>query len=105
MFRVGEAGDEMYVVIEGELEASLPREPERIVLSRMGRGECVGEVALFHGKRTADVTTLSEVRLLRLTDSDLERLRRRYPRIGARIYRNLSRILAGRVARDTELLR
>lgn len=105
LFRVGEAGDEMYVVIEGELEASLPREPERIVLSRMGRGECVGEVALFHGKRTADVTTLSEVRLLRLTDSDLERLRRRYPRIGARIYRNLSRILAGRVARDTELLR
>jgi CRP-like cAMP-binding protein len=71
----------------------------------MGRGDVVGEVALFHGRRTADVKTLSDVTLLCLSHSSLERLRRRYPRIGAQLYANLSEVLANRVARITERAR
>jgi CRP-like cAMP-binding protein len=48
--------------------------------------------------RSADVEALSEVRLLRLEEDDLARLRRRYPRIGAQVLTNLSRILADRLA-------
>ena len=69
------------------------------------RGDIVGEVALFHGKRTADVEAVTDVRLLRLTHWDLERIRRRYPRTGAQLYRNLSRILADRVASTTAKVR
>jgi CRP-like cAMP-binding protein len=62
----------------------------------------VGEVALYHGKRTADVDAASDVRLLRLTKTNLDRLVRRYPRIGARVLLNLSQVLAARMADVTE---
>ena len=68
------------------------------------RGHTVGEVALFHGRRESDVTALTDVRLLRITDRDLETLRRYYPRTAARLYRNLGRILADQLARSTELV-
>jgi hypothetical protein len=62
----------------------------------------VGEVAFFHGKRTADVDTQTEVRLLRFDRASLARLRRRYPRIGVQVYANLADVLARRVATTTE---
>ena len=40
--------------------------------------------------------------MLRFTHESLERILRRYPRIGARIFANLSRILAERVASTTD---
>jgi CRP-like cAMP-binding protein len=95
----------MYVVIDGKLAASVVRDGGRVPFPNMERGAVVGEVALFHGKRTADVEALTDVRLLRLTDWDLERIRRRYPRTGAQLYRNLSRILADRVASTTAKVR
>ena len=98
-------GDEMwklrFVVIEGELVASLETERGRVEFGRLGRGEVVGEVALFHGKRTADVHAVTDARLLSLTESDLERIRRRYPRTGAQLYRNVSHALAHHVATTT----
>ena len=47
-------GDEMFVVIDGELLASVATERGRVRFGTMGRGAVIGEVALFHGKRTAD---------------------------------------------------
>jgi hypothetical protein len=38
------------------------------------------------------------VRLLRLDQSNLARLQRRYPRTSAHLFRNLSYVLAGRLA-------
>jgi predicted RND superfamily exporter protein len=105
LFSAGEEGDDMYVVIDGKLAASVVRDGGRVPFPNMERGAVVGEVALFHGKRTADVEALTDVRLLRLTDWDLERIRRRYPRTGAQLYRNLSRILADRVASTTAKVR
>ena len=97
----------MYVVVDGELVASIPgEEGGRVQLNVSKRGDVVGEVAFFHGgRRTADVEALTDVRLIRLTRNNLERLRRRYPRIGAQLYRNLSEILASRLVRATERLR
>jgi hypothetical protein len=100
LFRIGEAGDDMYVVLEGELVASRPEGSGHKELSRMRRGDSVGDVALFHGSRTADVDAAEDSRLLRINLQDLERLRRRYPRIGAQVYRNLSESLAEIVARQ-----
>jgi CRP-like cAMP-binding protein len=98
LFRVGDPGDEAFVVLDGELQISLPREGRSHEVGTVRRGDVVGEVALFHGVRSADVEALSEVRLLRLEEDDLARLRRRYPRIGAQVLTNLSRILADRLA-------
>jgi predicted RND superfamily exporter protein len=101
----GEPGDEMYVVIDGELEASVVNEDGRVELGEFGRGDLLGDVAMFHGKRTADVDTTSDVRLLRLTGASLERLARRYPRIAVKVNRNLADVLAERLVKLTERVR
>jgi predicted RND superfamily exporter protein len=97
LFEAGEAGDDMYVVLDGELRVLVhgPSGPKQVATLR--RGDVVGEVALFKGERSADVEAASDVRLLRFTEKDLLRLRRRYPRIGGQVLANLSEILAGRL--------
>lgn len=101
----GEPGDDMYVVLDGELAASVETDEGRKRLTVMRRGDSVGEVALFHGVRTADVDAITDVRAVRLSRQDLARLRRRYPRISARVFWNLSQILASRVANTIERMR
>ena len=101
VFRAGESGDCLYVIIEGELAATLDTPRGRVEFARAGRGDVMGEVGLYHGVRTADVDAVGDVRALCFTRANLERLRNRYPRIGARILWNLSQVLAQRVANTT----
>jgi predicted RND superfamily exporter protein len=107
LIQTGEAGADMYVVIDGELRASVVREDGPRHLSTHARGDVIGEVALFSAahERTADVDVVENARLLRLTQSSLDRLRRRSPRIAAQVHRNLNEVLAARLARVTQRLR
>jgi predicted RND superfamily exporter protein len=97
IMETGESGDDMYVVLDGELAVCLRTDEGLEEVARLERGDAVGEVALFSGTRSADVQARTDVRLLRFTKDDLMRLRRRYPRIGAQVLENLSEILAERV--------
>lgn len=98
----GETGRELYVVIDGYLAVSVvDPEGRRISLATMKRGDVIGEVGLFYGKRTADVDALSDCRLLKLNHENLDRLQSRYPKIGRRLAWNLSAIMAERLARAT----
>lgn len=104
LLALGAEGHDICVLIDGELRASVTNDGEEIELRRMRRGALIGEVALFHGRRTANVDAETDVRVLTFSDRCLERLQRRYPRIGAQIYRNLGRVLAERLADATERL-
>ena len=95
----------MYVVVDGELVASLEREGRRVELSRMKRGDVVGEIALFGRARSADVDVVEPARRLRFGAEDLERLAARYPRIAAVVHRNLNRIVAERLLGTVQALR
>ncbi|MFT4047314.1 MAG: hypothetical protein QM661_11545 [Solimonas sp.] len=64
----------------------------------------IGEAGYFGQRRTANVDTLTPVRVLRFDSQDLERLRLRYPRVAALVLRNLNRIQAERLARATAML-
>ena len=106
LFSEGERGREMFVVVDGELAASTERSGRHVEFPRMQRGDSVGEIALFSETRTASVDVTRDARLLRFGDADsLERLGRRYPRVAAKVYRNLNRILARRVITTAEALR
>lgn len=102
LFKTGEPGDAMYVVINGRLQASVLNEERRVQLRTLERGDVIGEVALVSGARSADVETLSDVRLLRINGADLDRLERRYPRIALRVQANLSEVLADRLVSLTK---
>jgi CRP-like cAMP-binding protein len=75
------------------------------VLARFERGDLVGEVGFYTRKHTAEINVVERARLLRLTQQSFERLDRQSPRIAAVLYRNLSAIMAGRLADTTERIR
>ncbi len=102
--RTGEAGREMYLVIDGRLEASVETPMGRVVLGRFARGDLLGEVGFYLAKRSADLSVIESAHLLRLTQQTFERLDLRSPRIAAVLYRNLSRIMAERLSNTTELI-
>jgi predicted RND superfamily exporter protein len=100
LWKADDPGDSMYVVVHGELAAIVPGKDgvERVPLRR---GDVVGEIGLFHGARSADVEVTEDCMLLRLTEENLARLQKLYPRVGAQIYRNINHVLADRMARST----
>jgi predicted RND superfamily exporter protein len=98
----GEAGNDMFVIVDGQLRAWVEREGSEVELSIMKRGSVVGEVAYFAAKRTANVDANSDALLIRFDSEDLERLRRRYPKIAAAVFRNLNRVQAERLVRTTQ---
>ncbi len=95
----------MFIVIDGELVASIDQHGKRVEFAIMRRGDVVGEIALFTEHRSADVDVLQDARLLRFGETEVLRLRRRYPFIAATIYANLNRVLALRLQNTVRILR
>jgi len=104
LIRDGDDGNEMYVVIEGRLRASIVGREGPVSVASYGRGDVVGEAGLFYEKRSADVDVIEDSRLLCLTQSNLERLSRRYPYIANKVFRNLNKVLATRLFTTTHRL-
>jgi hypothetical protein len=101
----GEQSDEMYVIIQGTAEvwAGAGEERQRIVQHR--RGDVFGEMGLLrHTERSADVVAVDPVEVLAVNERFITRLQARYPRIAARVFLNLTRILSDRLQRMTEQL-
>jgi predicted RND superfamily exporter protein len=101
--RRGEQGDSMFVIIEGTAEvwAGGGDDRQRIVAHR--RGDVFGEMGLIrHAERSADVVALDRVEVLAVDDRFLQRIQSRYPRIAAKVFLNLSRILSDRLQRMTD---
>jgi len=101
--RQGELGNEMYVIIQGTTEVWANVDHERKPIVELRRGEVFGEMGLVrHTERSTDVIAASEVEVLAVDERFLERIQRRYPRIAAQVFLNLTRILSDRLERMTE---
>jgi hypothetical protein len=105
LLRAGEPGREMFLVLDGALEIAV-RHPDgrRQVINVCRRGDVIGEVGFFHQRRSADVDVVEDSRLLRLTQRNMEALTGRYPRIAAKVLRNLGAIMAQRLSNTTDQL-
>lgn len=68
LFAKGDAGDALYVVLEGEVEVRISSEGGRDVrIAALGQGAVIGEMAaLDGGARSADVNAMRRTRLLRI---------------------------------------
>ncbi len=66
IYRVGQAGDSLHIVLEGRVKVSLlSEEGKEAILSILGTGEVFGEMSLFDGDpRSATVTTMERCRFL-----------------------------------------
>ena len=91
LFRQGEPGGSLYVVISGRLQAvhRAPDGSER-VLGEVARGESVGEMAFFTGEaRSATLAALRDSVLLRFSRDVFEEIVARHPQVTTGIVRLL----------------
>jgi CRP-like cAMP-binding protein len=87
LFRKGDPGDRLYVVLAGRISISTTSEAgKEVVLNVLGRGEVFGEIALLDGKaRTADAIAMAESHLLVLDRADFMPFLERHPEVSARV--------------------
>lgn len=96
IFKEGERGDRLYIIVEGELEIIKAfGKPDELVLRCCGPGEPIGEVSFLNpeGLRSATVRTRTRIRLLEITRDDFELLLLGRPGIAYGIARGLSQRL------------
>ena len=82
LFREGEAGEEMFIVLRGSIVISKPVTGRvEQVLARIGPGDFFGEMSLFdRSPRSATIQAESDVTLLALDREALRRLTELSPR-------------------------
>jgi predicted acylesterase/phospholipase RssA/CRP-like cAMP-binding protein len=91
LFREGDVGDALYLVVSGALRVSLnmPGEDSR-VLAELGCGDTAGEMALLDGEpRSATVTATRDSHLVRLSKDAFHRILSRHPDLLAVIARKV----------------
>ncbi len=111
LFKAGEPGEAMYIVVSGEIEISVvDRAGQKIVLTGRHRGDVFGELSMLDaGPRTATATALVPTEVLELDRSDLLLLVTRKPEaalhmLGAMgaMTRKADLLLRTRVARNVQ---
>lgn len=107
VIRVGEGDRALYIVARGVLEVFGPergRQGEQ-VLSKIGVGSIMGEVAFLDGgPRSASVRAVTNGEVLRLSYEAFQVFAANYPELAEAFLLDLSRILAGRLRRSNDLL-
>lgn len=94
LFRQGEPGDSLYVVVRGRLEIVIETGTELKVIRVLGRGESVGELALLtESPRSASVRARRDSELLLITREYFARLLEQRPEFAAGLTRVLGRQL------------
>lgn len=92
----GTVGTEMFVVLSGMVEVRLPGAVRPLAV--LDVGQVFGEIAfLADTHRTADVTALTESRVLVLSRGYLQRLMKAVPDLASKLLFNLSRVLCERL--------
>ena len=94
VFRRGDEGSEMYIVIDGKLRVYLDTDSGHRELTTQSRGDPTGLVGFFGRPITANIDAVDDSRLLRLTPRNMAELARRKPAIAAVLFRNLGEKLA-----------
>lgn len=100
LFRAGDHGDSLYIVLHGRLRIFVPdRDGGEVVVREAGRGENVGELALLTGNpRSATVQAIRDTVLARLSRESFLRLAGDHPAMMV----HLTRMLAGWLVQANE---
>ena len=93
-----EMGNEMFVLVSGTADVFIHVDGQHKHVRTHSRGDVIGEMGLIrHQERTADVIAAEDVEAIVVDERFLSHMQRRYPRIGAKIFLNIAKILSDRL--------
>ncbi len=106
VFREGEIGDTLFLILEGEVAVIKDCNAEReFELDSIGPGDYFGEMALFgDDRRSATIRVKKNARFLTLNKQELQEIVREYPQIALHVCRVLSmriRRLHGKISNQS----
>jgi CRP/FNR family transcriptional regulator, cyclic AMP receptor protein len=122
LFRQGDEGSAMYIILQGRIKISVSRRTDKVTLAILGQNEFLGEMALLDGlPRSADAVALEDSQLYVLNRKDFlsflkhnenavrailsslsMRLRRTDDQLAEMCFLNLSTRLAQKLVQMTE---
>ena len=101
--RQDEPGDAMYVLVGGEAKVVHHRDGRDIALATLQCGDFFGELALVdEGVRSADVTVVQNVTLLRITQAVVSAVAGVYPTAAFKFLVSIGRILVSRLRQSNQ---
>ena len=102
VFRAGDQGNEMYVIISGAVRVETLIGGSHQALARFTTGQIFGEIAFVANVlRTADIVATEELEILEISEPFFQELILKLPQTAAKILVNLSKILCERLANTT----
>ena len=105
LFSQGDIGEEMYVVLNGSISIFLENDENRTDLVRLEKGHTFGEMGLFrNAERSASAESYEKTRLLVINRDCLEPLKKRRPKIAAKLFLNLANNLQSSLKETNERL-
>ncbi len=91
LFKQGDAGDALYVIMEGDADVLVDTPGGQITVATMGTNDFVGDIAvLCDVPRTATVTATSKLTTMRITKDLFFQLVCQFPQIAIEIMRELA---------------
>lgn len=88
IFRQGDLGSEMYIVLEGEVHLVKKIRGESLVLSKLEKGDFFGEMAVIESaSRTSDALASTDTKLLSINAARFDDMLRKNPEIALRMIR------------------
>ena len=104
VFYERQPGTGMYVVKKGLIRLTKTMSGERITIAELGEGEFFGEMSLLEEyPRSAQATAVLKTEVLGIFRPDLLDLIKRHPKLGSKILMRLSKRLAYRLRKTTEM--
>ena len=101
MFNAGDSADAAYIIIDGEIEISVPTPAGPIIVNTLGKNEILGEIAIFgEVPRTATAKAISRAETLKISKDLFIKVIRENPDAAI----ELIKILAARLVNTTNQL-
>lgn len=105
IFRQGQAGLGLFLIMEGKVEIFSERDGIQMKLADLHRGAFFGELSLFSDEpRSATAICKEETILLGFFQPELEQLIKTKPRSGNEILMRFSRVITERLLKTNEVL-
>lgn len=102
LFREGDAGDALYVILEGEVAVTR----KNVELARLGKHTVLGEMSLLgEGEvRSATATAVGDVKLLKVPSRRVQKLVKANSIAALKVVANLAQVMSKRLAAINERL-